>query len=56
MVAGWICLKHRFHILHFSNSTKLFIKPTGRHYTKYQFSPDIGLRFTLDIMYYPDEC
>jgi hypothetical protein len=34
-------LKHRFHILHFPNSTGLFIKPTGGHYTKYQFYPDI---------------
>jgi hypothetical protein len=33
--------KHRFHILHFPNSTGLFRKPTGRHYTKYWFSPDI---------------
>jgi hypothetical protein len=43
---GWLksvpFLKHRFHILHFPNSTGLFIKPTGRHYTKYRFSPDIG--------------
>jgi hypothetical protein len=23
------------------NSTGLFTKPTGRHYTKYRFSPDI---------------
>ena len=30
--------KHRFHILHFPNSTRLFTKPTGRHYTKYRFS------------------
>jgi hypothetical protein len=36
-------LKHRFHILHFPNSTGLFTKPTGHHYTKYQFSADIGL-------------
>ena len=35
-------LKHRFHILHFLNSTGLFTKPTGRHYTTYWFSPDIG--------------
>jgi hypothetical protein len=35
-------LKHRFHILHFSNSTGLFTKPSGCHYTKYRFSPDIG--------------
>jgi len=34
-------LNHRFHILHFLNSTGLFTKPTGRHYTKYRFSPDI---------------
>ena len=45
MVAGWnpfLFLKHRFHILHFPNSTGLFTKPTGRHYTKYQYSPDIA--------------
>jgi hypothetical protein len=36
-----IHLKHRFHILHFPHSTGLFTKPTGRHYTKYRFSPDI---------------
>jgi hypothetical protein len=36
-------LKHRFHILHVPNSTGLFIKPTGRHYTKYWFIPDIGI-------------
>ena len=44
MVAGWNPVhfqKHRFHILHFPNSTGLFTKPTGRHYTKYRFSPDI---------------
>ena len=50
MVVGWnpfiylfilIFLKHRFHILHFPNLTGLFTKPTGRHYTKYPFSPDI---------------
>jgi hypothetical protein len=34
--------KHRFHIPHFPNSTGLFTKPTGRHYTKYRFSPDIA--------------
>ena len=33
--------KHRFHILHFPNSTGLFTNPTGRHYTKYRFSPHI---------------
>ena len=46
MVAGWnpfFALKHRFHILHFPNSTGLFTKPTGRHYTKWRFSPDIAL-------------
>jgi hypothetical protein len=46
MVAGWnslFFLKHQFHILHFPNSTGLFTKQTGRHYTKYQFSPDIGV-------------
>ena len=45
MVAGWnpfLFLKHRFHILHFPNSTGLSTKPTGRHYTKYRFSPHIG--------------
>ena len=45
MVAGWnpfFFQKHRFHILHFPNSTGLFTKPTGRHYTKYRFSPDIA--------------
>ena len=46
MVAGWnsFFLKHRFHILHFPNSTGLFTKPTGGHYTKYRFSPDIVRR------------
>ena len=34
--------KARFHILHFSNSTVLFTKLTGRHYTKYRFSTDIA--------------
>jgi hypothetical protein len=36
MVARWnpvFFLKHWFHILHFTNSTGLFTKPTGRHYT-----------------------
>ena len=45
MVAGWnpfLFWKHRFHILHFPNSTGLFIKPTGCHYTKYRFSPYIA--------------
>jgi hypothetical protein len=45
MVAGrnpFLFLKHRFHILHFPNSTGLFTKPTGRHYTKHRFSPDIA--------------
>ena len=45
MVAGWnpfFFRKHRFHILHFPNSTGLFTKPTGRHYTKHRFSPDIA--------------
>jgi hypothetical protein len=37
-----IHVKHRFHILHFPHSTGLFTKPTGCHYTKYRFSPDIG--------------
>ena len=49
MVADlFICLffiffKHRFHILHFPNSTKPFTKPSDRHYIKYWFSPDIGV-------------
>jgi hypothetical protein len=30
---------HRAHILHFPNSTILFTKPTGRHYTKGRFTP-----------------
>jgi hypothetical protein len=34
--------KHRFHILHFPNSTGLFTKPASRHHTKHQFSPDIA--------------
>jgi hypothetical protein len=38
----FIILKYRFHILHFPNSTGLFTKPTGRHYTKYRFSSDIA--------------
>ena len=33
--------KQRFHIFHFPNSTILFTKPTGRHFTKYRFSPNI---------------
>jgi hypothetical protein len=37
--------KHQFPILHFPNSTGLFTKPTGRHYTKHHFSPDIGATF-----------
>jgi hypothetical protein len=44
MVAGWNpvnFLKHRFHILHFPNSTRLFTKPTARHHTEYRFSSDI---------------
>jgi hypothetical protein len=32
--------KHRFHILHFPNST-------GRHYTKYRFTPDIAFKWHL---------
>ena len=31
-----------FHILQFPNPTGLFTKPTGCHYTKYRFSPDIA--------------
>ena len=44
MVAGWnpIFFKHPFHILHFPDSTELFTKPIGWHYTKYRFSPDIA--------------
>ena len=44
MVASWnpFFLEHRFHILHFPDSTGLFTKPTDHHYTKYQFSSDIG--------------
>jgi hypothetical protein len=38
-----IRLKRRFDILHFPNSTGLFTKPTGRHHTKYRFSPDIAV-------------
>ena len=43
IVAGWSPFffeKHRFHTLHFPNSTRLVTKPTGRHYTKYRLSPD----------------
>jgi hypothetical protein len=49
MVAGWnpfLFLKHQFHILHFPNSTGLFTKPTGHHYTKYRFSPDIAKKYS----------
>ena len=35
--------KRQFHILHFPNSTGLFTKPIGHHYTKYRFFLDIGL-------------
>ena len=47
--------KHRFHILHFPISTRLFTKPTGHHYTttKYQFSPDIGLTTVTSYSSYP---
>ena len=48
MVAGrnpFLFLKHRFHILHFPNSTGFFTKPTGCHHTKYQLSPDIAPEF-----------
>ena len=49
MVAGWLFIylfyfifpKHWFHILHFPNLIGLFTQPTGRHYTKYRFSPEI---------------
>jgi hypothetical protein len=44
-VVGWNLFfffkKHRFHILHFPNSTGHFTKPTSWHYTKYRTSPDI---------------
>ena len=52
MVAGWnpFCFqKHQFHILHFPNSTGLFTKPTGRHYTKYRSSPDILIHYILSF-------
>ena len=56
MVAGWNPLlfpKHRFHILHFPNSTGLFTKPTGRHYTKYRFSSDIAVNLAaLHIFFF----
>jgi hypothetical protein len=39
-----IFLEALVHILHFPNSTGLFTKPTGRHYTKYRFSPDIVVK------------
>jgi hypothetical protein len=45
MIASWnpfLFLKHRFHILHFPNLTGFFTKPTGHHYTKYRFCPDIA--------------
>ena len=43
-------LKHQFHILHFPNSTRLFTKPISCHYTKYRFSPDIGLnKYTMIV-------
>ena len=48
MVAGrnpFLFLKHRFHILHFPNSTGFFTKPTSCHHTKYQLSPDIAPEF-----------
>ena len=50
MVAGWnpfLFLKHRFHILHFPNSTGLSTKPTGHYYTKYRFSLDIGTQIQV---------
>ena len=48
MVASWnpFFLKRQFHILHFLDSTGLFTKPTSRHYTKFRFSPDIGVKDT----------
>ena len=42
-------IKHQFHILHFLNSTGLFTNPTGRHYTKYRFSPDTGVLYKSQI-------
>jgi hypothetical protein len=53
MVAGWNPLfffKHRFHILHFPNSTGVFTKPTGRHYIEYRFSRDIALIHGFQIV------
>jgi hypothetical protein len=41
--------KHRCHILHFPNLSRLFTKPTGHHYTKYRFYPDIGPVFIMDV-------
>jgi hypothetical protein len=40
-------LKHRFHILHSPDSTGLFTKPTGLHYTKYKFS--LNIDYDLDV-------
>ena len=61
MVAGWnpfyllIYKKHKFHILHFPNSTELLTKPTGRRYSKYRVSLDIALIRTLSHSSLPEE-
>ena len=50
--------KHRFHVLHFPNSTGLFAQPTGRrHHTKHWFSPRTlpGCSFTLESPW-PSHC
>ena len=52
MVVGWnpfFFLKHRFHILHFPNSTGLFTKPTSHNYTKYRFFPDIDVSMLSNL-------
>jgi hypothetical protein len=38
----------------FPNSTGLFTKPTGRHYTKNRFSPDIASETITDRSIEPD--
>ena len=56
MVAFWnpfFFRKHRFHILHFSNSTRLFTKPTGRHYTKHRFSWTLGYAYVFSPCFQP---
>ena len=59
------CRLHIFHILHFPNSTGLFTKPTGRHYTKYRFSPNIvplldgcghASKVPLYALFHPQPC